>query len=145
MNITLAFKKAPLTTGGRIISWWTRSPYFHVEMIIKDKWISSNADLGGVTVRNLNPLHSNWDYIDVDVDMRHLSTVMSFIESQQDKKYDWKGIVLAQVMQITRGDDQDKWFCSEIVTEILKKFGETRVHHLDSAAIDPGELYEMYK
>lgn len=144
MTVTLALKKDPGCIFCSLIKWWTKSPYYHVEMIIGDKWISSNSDMGGVTIRDLQPKHENWDYVEVDIDGRKLSKVWTFIESQQDKSYDWKGIILAQIMKIDRADDQDKWFCSEIVTEILKVFGEEKVKHIDSASIDPGELYEMY-
>ena len=56
--IKLAFKKKNSETGifGKIISFITRSKYYHVEIIIDKLWIGADAPMG-VTMNKLEPLN----------------------------------------------------------------------------------------
>ena len=66
MHVTLAFYKGKGNLIDKIIRFWTKSKYSHVEIIINDVWVSSNPKVG-VTVNSLRPLTNKWDYIDVKV------------------------------------------------------------------------------
>ena len=148
MKAILAFKKTDskgkVGLFSKLIKWWTKSDYSHVEIILREKWISSNSHLGGVTVRELGPLKDNWDYVEVKVNGMRERPVNEFIESQSDKKYDWSGIVWAQVFHITRGERQNKWFCSEICSEILRRFEDKKIAQFKSADMSPQDLYKLY-
>jgi uncharacterized protein YycO len=126
MIITIALKKT-CTLGftdkiiSKSIQWWTKSPYFHVEMIIKEKWISTNPSVGTVYIRDLEQLKTNYDYYDVEVDGRKLKQVMTFINSQVGKKYDYWGILMSTVINANK-EDKEKWFCSELISAILTMF-----------------------
>ncbi len=143
MHVTLAFKKKQDTLDD-ILAWWTNCDYTHVEVIIKDKWISSGATHGGVYINELRELTDKWKYINVDVDGRVLNTVMKFVHDQEGKDYDWAGIVLSQFFNMAREEDQSKWFCSEIVAEILKRFRAPEIN-LSSIEYSPADLWYIYK
>ena len=146
MIVTLAFKSESKNFTSNLGAWlvkaWTRSDYYHVELIINDIWISSSPS-SGVHSRPLEPLKDTYVYIDVEVDGRRLSRVNKFIKEQEGKNYDWAGIVWAQVFKITRGEHQSKWFCSEIDAEILKRFGKSEINK-KSATYSPGDLYNLF-
>ena len=127
MEIVLAFNKKIESPIDRLISYWTSSPYVHVEMIIENKWISSSSDSNGVRIRELRPLKNDWDYVVVEVQKNYKENVLTFIKSQENKKYDWAGIIWNQVFNIRRGQNQNKWFCSELVAEILRRFGNSKI------------------
>jgi len=145
MIITLAFKKSATNPSLfekiqiKSIQYWTKSPYYHVEMIIKDFWVSSNPDVGGVKIHPLKELSKNYDYIDINVDGRKLKSILKFINKQKGKKYDWVGIIFSQVIKADI-EEKDKWFCSEIVAKILKLFG--LLLELDCNQYSPGLLYD---
>ena len=141
MNVTLAFKKKESILDS-VLAWWTCCDYTHVEIIIGDKWISSGPTAGGVYINDLRRLTDKWIYVDVNVDGRVKNTVLKFIKEQEGKEYDWMGIFLSQVFNTTR-ENQDKWFCSEIVSEILKRFRVKEIN-LPSVQYSPCSLWGIY-
>ena len=128
MEVTVAFKKYdihPKFIGKLInsaIKWRTRSKYYHCEIIINNEWISSNPEVGAVYRNKLKSLKANYDYITISVDGRRDKKVQNFIDAQIGKKYDWVGILFSQAIDI-HVDDKNEWFCSEIVSYILKLYG----------------------
>jgi len=106
----------------KTIQLWTRSKYFHVEVIIKDKWISTNPEAGAVYIRNLEDLRDNYDYFNVDVREDKIEEVMAFLKNQIGKKYDYWGLLFSTVLTMNL-EDRNKWFCSELVAEALRIFG----------------------
>ncbi len=143
MIVTLAFKKEssgslPDKIKNKLIKMWTSSEYFHVEIIIKDRWISSSPSVGAVYENQLHERSTKYDYVDVNVNGRKLRTVQKFIQSQIGKKYDWPGIFFSQVINFDL-DSRDKWFCSEIVAQILQIFGLDLSRPANEYS--PGELY----
>ncbi len=143
MIVTLAFKKNAEGIGSSLIRWFTKSDYSHVEMIINEYWISANAD-GGVHILPLQPLHPDWDYIDVEVSDERLSHVMMFIEAQANCSYDYTGIVFSQLFKINGSDRGNKWFCSELCAQILKEFQLPKMKNIDTANMCPKDLYYLF-
>lgn len=148
MHVTLAFYKGKGNLIDKIIRFWTKSKYSHVEIIINDVWVSSNPKVG-VTVNSLRPLTNKWDYIDVKVpkNEKYLQTVLKFIELQKGKKYDLIGAIFGAGLNIDF-EHKDKWFCSELVAAILLLFREKYIlQHLkeDIFNVSPKELYDIYK
>jgi hypothetical protein len=150
MTITLAFqKKMPNPTWKDklemgLIKWKTKSDYFHVEAIIKNKWVTAHPKTDGVVIRELQPLDEDYyDYITIDVDGRKIRSVMKYIKSQEGKKYDWLGIFFAQVFG-KNINDREKWFCSELIAEILMKL-DIMDADVPSYKYSPQDVYEFVK
>lgn len=132
MQVKLAFQHSLKDSASirniietKAIQLWTRSKYFHVEIIIDNVWISSGPTYGGVYLKELKPLNVNsYDYINIDVDVSNeqLEKLFKFLEAQEGSGYDWSGIIFSQTFDFNTHNGV-KWFCSEIVAEILKRLG----------------------
>lgn len=147
MKVTIALKKK--SNSGlldkiieKAIKIWTRSKYFHVEMIIKDKWISTNPEAGSVYIHDLQPLSDKYDYFDVEVDGRKVKTVMKFLKDQVGKPYDYWGIFFSIILTMDL-EDHNKWFCSEIVSEALVLFGIKIPKSTNE--MTPEDIYQLLK
>lgn len=144
MIIRLAFQKK--TKSFNLMAWlikiWTRSPYFHVELVIEDKWVTSNSDVGGVVVRDLKPFKDSWDYVNVDVNETQLLNVWYFIWQENGSAYDWCGIFCAQVLGLNHHNPRE-WFCSEFVSEVLKQFKHPEFIDVNPIVMNPGDIYKL--
>ena len=142
MVIRLAFQRDSkhFSIWAWLIKIWTNSPYFHVELIIDDKWITSNFDIGGVSVRKLRPFKDTWEYINVEVDEKYLPDVWEFIYKEEGSKYDWCGIVCAQIIGLNH-HTKSRWFCSEFVTQVLKTFNHPDYIDVNPVRMTPGDIY----
>ena len=148
IDVTLAFKYKKKGTSfmSKVICWWTKSRFFHVELIIGSKWISSNSDEGGVTIKDLKPLNDNWEYLQlpkIHLTKEQYDKIMMWINSQSGKKYDWTAIFLSTFLPL-RWQSDNKWFCSEIVTTILKFMLVSEVINSDPGRITPGGLAKKF-
>ena len=128
MKLIIAFKKIPDKEwygklAAKLISWRTQSQYFHVEIVIDKKWISSHVDNRGLQIRDLKPLYDRcYDYYELyvhDLTGEREKIFWKFLKSQVGSGYDWKGILLSQFINLN-WETREKWFCSEIVTKILQ-------------------------
>ena len=143
MKITLAFYKAKGNLSDLLIRTWTHSKYSHVEMIIKDTWVSSSPAVGGVTIQPLKELNNNWAYVDVEVDGRKLRKVLKFIKDNIDTDYDWLGLFFGNVFN-SGIEDKDKFFCSEMMVYILSLFNHELVNGVVPSKTNPGELFNLF-
>lgn len=146
VKIAFKFKQPKESFANKLICWWTKSKYYHVELVLGDKWISSNPDVGGVTINDLRPLQDNYEYLelkDVRVTREQHTRIMQWIDSQKEKAYDWYGLVFSQVFPFN-WHKRDKWFCSEIVTTILKFMLVKEVMDLDPNDVSPGDLARRF-
>ena len=152
MKVIIAFKKevnddSSLFTkiSSKAISWWTKHPYYHCELIIKDKWISSHPDLGGVRVLTLDKLRPTWDYYEInlpDITKEQEEILWGFLQEQINTGYDWKGIFLSQFVKIGLNSDQ-KWFCSEIVVKLLQLMYCKTLLDIVPNKISPADLFKI--
>lgn len=147
VDITVAFKYIKKNTSfiNKVIGWWTKSKYYHVELIIGSKWISSNPDKGGVTINDLRELNDNWHYCklpSIEMTNDQVNLIMKWIYSQSDKKYDWSGIIWSMVFPFTL-HNRNKWFCSELCTTILKLFLVEKVIDAEPNNVSPGKLAKL--
>lgn len=147
LNLTLAFKKVnkDSTWMAKVISYWTKSEYHHVELILNNNWISSDSDTG-VVVRELKPLKDNWDYINlpsVTLLPLHYDILNKFIKKVDGNKYDWKGIILSQTIPLSM-NNKNKWFCSELVTKLLQIIVVEEVIDLEPNEVAPKDLYDIF-
>lgn len=120
----------------RLVRWWTRSPYSHVELIFFDggpgavsQAASSSYMDGGVRFKWFEFDPALWDFVDLP-DALTLPA-LAWFDAHEGQGYDVLGnvhFVLAPV-----GDDKRKWFCSEAAAAALGM--------QDPARFDPGTLY----
>lgn len=144
LEITLAFKEVKKSSGihAKAIGWWTKSNYYHVEMTVGDKWVSSNSDEGGVTVKDLLPLNHKWAYVKLEpvyLSNKTWENIQEYIDQQKGKKYDWNGIVFSQILPFTLHSNKE-WFCSEIVVKLLQLLGVKEVYELQPHESSPGDV-----
>lgn len=146
VKLAFKFKKSKESLTNKLICWWTKSKYYHVELIVGNKWISSNPDVGGVTINDLQPLRDNYEYLelkDVRVTKEQYNRIMQWVSSQSDKKYDWLAIYTSCILPFN-WESKNKWFCSEIVTTILKFMLVKEVMNLTPNRTSPGELARKF-
>ena len=145
MKVTLAFRKGNKQDWlSKLIMFFDKSEYDHVEMIIGTAWIGAHIKTG-VVVRHLKPLSDKWDYLDVEVDDKFNHKAVQFVDSLHKTKYDFIGAIFGELMGISLLNQYDDYFCSELVAKILQKFESKPVMHLHAVSVSPQELYELYK
>lgn len=132
MIITLAFQKIPddniySKIFSFLIKLITKSKYSHVEVFFKSSGLFVSSDIRtGVVIKQLNPNLSNkYDYFDIEFDGRKYKNLEKYLCSINNSKYDLKGIFLSQLLHLKSKKSQSnkKFFCSELVSNILKKLG----------------------
>jgi len=141
--VALAFKSEN-TINSKLIQWWTKSNYSHVEIIIDDYWVSSSPDQGGAYIHRLRPLSDNWDYVTVKVNEENTPWAIQFANAQVGTKYDWLGVFFSQFLHINK-QDNSKWFCSELVTVLLQIMDNKQTKNLVPNEQSPGNLYRLYR
>ena len=120
------------------ISWFSRSKYTHVELVLSDGYMySSSPRDDGVRRKKHIKDDSSWDYIAVDADE---ANILKFYEMTKKSDYDIKGI-FGFVFPVS--DRTSKWFCSEWCANALKIsdieiFWKTSPHKLK-----PSDMYTI--
>jgi hypothetical protein len=115
----------------RLVRWWTRSPYSHVELVFRDgeEAASSSYMDGGVRFKKIDFDPALWDFVDLP---EHLEApALAWFNAHKGDAYDLMGNLHFVVEPI--GDDKRKWFCSEAVAASLGMPYPAR--------FDPGTLY----
>jgi hypothetical protein len=120
----------------RLVRWWTRSPYSHVELIFRDggpaqpsRAASSSFMDGGVRFKEIEFDPALWDLVALP---DHLAaSARTWFDVHEGDAYDLLGNVHFVLAPI--GDDKRKWFCSEAVAAALGM--------PEPARFDPGTLY----
>ena len=153
VKLTLAFRKQvekKTSILNKLIMWFTKSKYYHVELIVNDTWISSSYTRGGFSARPLKPINeqtdTKYDYYHFEpftMSIKQFHTVMSFVDSQEGSKYDVQGILFAQLFPL-RFDSRNKWFCSEVCTKLLQLFLIPEVIDKQPSSMSPGDLSRLF-
>lgn len=140
MNTTVALYKAEGNISDKIIRLWTRSVYSHCELIVDGKWYSSSPRDGEVRSKLIQPKPVHWDFVEIEASKEKVAKMVSFLNSQIGKKYDWLGIFLSQALPLEI-QDPNRWFCSEICSRALMDAG---ILECDKPAqwFSPERLYE---
>ena len=129
--VKLAFYKGKGDLVDKLIRWWTKSQYSHVEGVVGDTWISSSPRDGGVRSMRMESYNAkHWDITDYP----GVSTIDVFDLFRRTKgnDYDFIGILFSQVLPIGL-QSKSKWYCSEWAAEV--KYVKTN--------LSPQELYEL--
>lgn len=100
----------------RLVRWWTRSPYSHVELVMSTgrAWSASFED-GGVRSKLIDFDPAKWDVVDLPTALE--PAALAWFTAHRGAKYDVLGnlqFVLAPFPQT-----RERWFCSEAVAAAL--------------------------
>ena len=147
LAVKLAFKKLDKNSNfvAKSVAWYTRSEYYHVELVVNDIWVSVFPGTG-VKLNTLKPLKDTWDYKDlpsIELTKKQYLIFMEFLKEQENKKYDFLGIFLAQVIPL-KINNRDKWFCSELVVKLLQMLYVKETFSLVPASTSPGHLEKIF-
>ena len=135
----LAFYKGKQRLFNRLVAWWTRGPYSHVELVFgpaKDgRYVCGSASHtdGGVRIKTIALTPDKWDVFDVDVG--NAEAAKNWFSSHWADGYDYLGLfgfVLRRGLQ-----SRQRWFCSEAVAAALGFFEPWRY--------DPNALFARVK
>jgi len=125
----IALYKGRKRLFNKLVAWWTRGPYSHVELVLDDGIsISSSFMDGGVRKKRIDFDLSNWDFIElglesdwfsdrIDKRLAYEQSIRDRIFNIKGKLYDVLGIAGFVIRRI--GEDRNKMFCSEAVAYIL--------------------------
>jgi len=140
--ISIAFYKGKGDWTDKLIRWWTKSPYSHVELVIGDPkdgdWISTSPRTMRLEKRHINYKPENWDVIQINEEICDLNVyrVQKLYIKYKLVSYDWFGIFFSQIIPLNK-DNKNKLFCSEwVMTCLLVK---------DPNKYSPGDVYQYCK
>ncbi len=139
----VAFFRGSRSPMDRLIRWWTKSPYAHVELLFDDGTMISSCP--GIGVRSILVASLDvrcWDVVSVPVSHDEEVALSRWCLGELGCPHDWWGLFITQVLNIPRSHPT-KWFSSEFCVSALEHtdvlFG------LDPCEISPGSLYDLLK
>lgn len=100
----------------RLVRWWTKSPYSHVELVVSTgrAWSASFED-GGVRSKLIDFDPAKWDLFDLPPHLEEQA--VAWFTARRGAKYDLLGnlqFILAAIPH-----SRERWFCSEAVAAAL--------------------------
>lgn len=100
----------------RIVRWWTRSEFSHVELVLSTgrAWSASFAD-GGVRDKLIDFDTANWILVDLPPALEQAAE--AWFVAHRGAKYDLVGNLHFLLSPIPHS--QRRWFCSEAVAAAL--------------------------
>ena len=131
----------------RIIQWFTRSPYVHVELVFDDSVPAHSLCFSavpgdGVRFTILDLTLKEWRLIDLP-DSVTPEKCRPVAESYRGERYDWLGILgfSSPFADLHMHDDRDK-FCNEVCIDVLQR-ACGMFPHVKAWCQSPGDLYRM--
>ena len=148
VRITLLHNKLSKDTTfvGKLIALWTRSKYYHTEIVINGYRITTHPGSGLVINKSLPTDSENWDTVifpEFSITTTEYEEIFNWLWLQEGKKYDIKGIFLSQIFKLNT-HNPDRWFCSEIATTILQLFNVPKSEELIPNNVSPAILGKIY-
>lgn len=154
--IKVAFYKGSGGLIHKIVRWWTKSKYSHVELIMPDDktWVSISPFLSSrVTSKKIETKFNDaeWDVLTFALSFREpveayqLRQLHKFINRTEGMKYDWFGMLISNFSPFLI-KHRHKWYCSEWIAHALVN---SRVIMWDDMCIystpnlSPGKLYDI--
>lgn len=160
-DIYFAFYKGNYRWWSRVIRWWTRSPYSHCEFYIVPKDASAEygymfgiSDNQRVRVQVANLFlernKKKWDLYRMqenlkinnrNINKRLFDAINFLFTNTQGKKYDWKGLIFANLFN-RKEHDPDKYTCSEWLLEAFD-LASNILFPKWYITYTPGDVYNM--
>ena len=130
-DIRLAFYKGKGDWVDKVIKWWTKSQYSHVEVVVGNTWISSSPRDGGVRSMRMESYNAeHWDIIDYPGVTS--GDVFDLFRRTKGDDYDFIGILFSQVFPLGI-QSKSEWYCSEWAAKLKYR----------NSKLNPQELYEL--
>jgi hypothetical protein len=113
----LAFYKGRGRLFDRAIRMFTRGPYSHVELVMKEPTegaeftgFSASGRDGGVRIKTISYEIDKWDFVEIP-----WANSLAWLKAKRylDQPYDYLGIFLSQLLPLRR-HLRGAWFCSEL-------------------------------
>jgi hypothetical protein len=153
VKVKLAFYKEKSTLFDRLVMWWTKGPYSHVELVFESStplWgdqcytcFSASPNDGGTRWDLITDLYTSdkWDVVNVAyVSESVFRDIVWYINTTVNgKKYDWAGI-FGFVWKT--GQDQSRWFCSEVCLHVLQQMLNV-MRGYEPSQVSPNRLFEI--
>ena len=101
--------------GGRLICWWTRSPYSHVEIVVNGVCYSSSLRDGGVRKKAIDLSKPHWRTIPID--WRAEEAALRVFQRYEGQPYGWGDLLTQHVLRLPV--DDPGLLCSELCALML--------------------------
>ena len=118
--------------GGRLICWWTRSPYSHVEIVINGVCYSSSLRDGGVRKKVID-LDKPWWRV-IPITWRDEEAALRVFRRYEGQPYGWTDLITQHVLRLPV--DDPGLLCSELCALMLGLPEST------ARGMSPGQLVE---
>jgi len=154
-KITVAFCKVRYGFIDRVISWWTKSDYTHVELVMPGGdwlslrhgtgWLKRKYSLKIIAIPRDGINLKKWDIIDFEVSDKQLGEIWAFYKRTQGSGYDWVGMLMSHVLGI-KIKRKKMWYCSEWVMKVLSTVGVLdwrKTLDYEMTSVSPGQLREI--
>lgn len=101
----------------RLVRWWGRGPYSHVELVFAGDIAASASFIdGGVRLKQIQFDPDHWDFIDLPDALE--DDARRWFVDRIGEKYDIAGNI--RFIFPPMRDGRRKWFCSEAIAAALK-------------------------
>ena len=152
----IAFRYANASLFGKLISFWTRSKFQHVEIVFEHPQplcFSSSEDSNGTRFTNITDLDNkeNWEVIDLpmislgmEVNTFYWVKINLINDPKTGKKitYNWQDIA-SFIFHNLNPDNPDRWICSAVCTYVLQRCG--LFDGIRCVDVSPELCYELVK
>ena len=118
--------------GGRLICWWTRSPYSHVEIVINGVCYSSSLRRGGVSKAVIDLDKPHWRVIPIE--WADEEAALRVYRRYEGMPYGWGDLIAQHVLRLPV--DDPGLLCSELCALML------RLPESTARGMTPGQLVE---
>lgn len=148
----IAFKHNATSFFGKLIKFYTFSPYCHCEIIFSDgQWFSSREYKNGVGFITGPPngeRMTDYDFVMLpSISKEDEQRIRAWCEKEQFNDdgtrcgYDVRGVLFSFLPIPIGWQSADKWFCSEICCAALQTIGWFAGY--SAASISPKKLHEL--
>jgi len=130
----------------RLISWWTKGPYCHVEIFYKDddgflKKFSSSPECGYVRTKKTEFYVEGYDFVPFTITEEQYKIFKEYEQELLCGKYDWAGII---GFILPTKDRSKQWFCSEVTSNYLKIIGYRKMWKIEPSEVSPNKLASIF-
>lgn len=114
-----AFYKGRGTLIDRLIRWWQRGPYSHVEAVLADNadgtFECASAMRGtGIRIASIALPATDWNFVEAPGDV---DVVRAWFAARAGAGYDWLGVFGFVLRPV--GQEAGRYFCSEAIAAAL--------------------------
>jgi hypothetical protein len=107
-----AFYKGKRRLFNRLVSWWDRGPYSHMEIVFDDQTAASSSFMdSGVRFKSIKFDDSRWDFIELPRELFAEDISRDWFYNHLGLRYDFFGLIRFAIDAIP--ERKGKYFCSE--------------------------------